>query len=130
MSASAGPFSLVVNAAAPSPLTLTPSSGTLPPATENVSYDSDVLEISGGVAPYNLSNPAGVPAGLALSIFTDGVTVILSGTPTVGDAASSPYSITFTVTDSSGGASTPVAAAKTPAGGQLRPKDAAVKGYR
>src|SRR5271170_6414968 len=98
-SVTGGPFTLDIAAAGGGALTLTPASGDLPEGQEGVAYDSGVSEISGGVPPYTLSNETDVPSGLALAILSDGITVQLSGTPVVGDAAESPFNIGFTVTD-------------------------------
>ena len=104
-----GNFTLVVNPAStppPNALTITPSSGTLVPETEGVNDPGqEVCEVTGGTPPYTFS-ATGVPAGMSLSQAPDadgvGVDVELSGTPTVGDATSSPYTLALSVTDSAG----------------------------
>ncbi len=75
------PYSLTISCA---PITITPAS--LPAAAAGVPYEN-VLQASGGVAPYQFSRTGNLPAGLALS--SDGR---ISGTPT------SPGAETFTVT--------------------------------
>ncbi len=76
------------------PLAISPSSGALPPATENSSYTQN-LTASGGVPPYayaltSSSNP--LPAGLSLSSTTGQI----SGTPT----SSGTFTFSVQVTDS------------------------------
>ena len=105
MSTVSGSFNLVVNPAV-NQLTLTPSSGTLNPETEGVNDPGQlVCEVTGGTQPYTFQ-ATGVPNGLSLAQAPApdgvGVDVILSGTPVVGDATGSPYTIALTVTDSAG----------------------------
>jgi uncharacterized protein (TIGR03437 family) len=68
---------------------------TLPGATLNVGYTATTVTAGGGLPPYTWA-ATGLPAGLSIAIATG----VISGTPTT--AAGSPYSVTVTVTDSSG----------------------------
>jgi hypothetical protein len=100
-----GSFSVKVSAAAPPPaqLAITPSSGALPDETEGVAIVSDaVAKVTGGVPPYTYS-VTGLPAGVNAveTVNADGsADVTLSGTPSPGDAALSPYTVSVVVTDS------------------------------
>jgi hypothetical protein len=99
-----GSFSLVVN---PGQVGSTLAITTNP----NVSSDTEgvadpgqiVAKVTGGTAPYNFS-ATGLPNGLNLAQQPDAdgvsVDVVMSGTPAVGDATLSPYTIAITVTDS------------------------------
>jgi hypothetical protein len=74
--------------------------------TEGVLDSGQILgEVTGGTAPYTFT-ATGVPLGMTLAQEPDadgvGVDVVISGTPTVGDAAQSPYSIVLTITDNAG----------------------------
>lgn len=82
-------YSLVV--AVPT-ISLTPAS--LPSATAGVAY-SQVLTISGGIAPYAVVQSGTLPAGLSF----DAGSRTFSGTPT----QSGSFNISVTVTDSTGG---------------------------
>ena len=106
---------LVVNPATANALTFTPNAN-LQPETEGVDDPGQVLgTVSGGQAPYTFS-ATGVPGGdsLAQQPSADGnegdVDVVISGTPSVGDSAGSPYSIVLTITDS---AATPATLKRT-----------------
>ena len=68
---------------------------TLPAATLNAPYTPTTVTAGGGLAPYTWA-ATGLPAGLSIGIATG----IISGTPT--SASGSPYSVTVTVTDSTG----------------------------
>jgi large repetitive protein len=93
-----GSFSVTVNPAA-TPLTVTPSSATLPDETVGVADAGDtVAVISGGVPPYTVGNPQNLPPGMNLAVEPDGVTIVIEGTPTTAGSFSGSYS----VTDSSG----------------------------
>lgn len=102
-----GSFTLVVNpASSGTPLLIDPSTGTLLPETEGVADPGQVVAtVKGGVPPYTFS-ATGVPTGdnLSQQPSADGaagdVDIILSGTPAVGDAASSPFTLAITATDS------------------------------
>jgi hypothetical protein len=96
---------LVVNPATETALTFTPNAN-LQPETEGVDDPGQVLgTVSGGQSPYTFS-ATGVPSGdsLAQQASADGnegdVDVVISGTPSAGDSAGSPYSIVLTITDS------------------------------
>ncbi|HEY1070305.1 MAG TPA: putative Ig domain-containing protein [Thermomonas sp.] len=78
-------------------LALTPA--TLPAGTAGTAY-SQVLSISGGIAPYTVTLTGALPAGLAF----DTGTRILSGTPT----ESGTFNVSVTATDSTGGTSATV----------------------
>lgn len=66
----------------------------LPAATLNTAYTAAVMA-GGGLSPYTWT-ATGLPAGLGISASSG----VISGTPTT--AAGSPYSVTVTVTDSTG----------------------------
>jgi hypothetical protein len=106
MSVITATISFLVNAATVgSNLLFTPNPD-LVADTEGVADSGQILgEVTGGTAPYTFA-AAGVPAGMTLAQEPDadgtGTDVVISGTPTVGDAASSPYSIVLTITDSAG----------------------------
>jgi large repetitive protein len=68
---------------------------TLPAATLNTAYAPVTAIPGGGLPPYTWA-ATGLPAGMSIAIATG----IISGTPT--SAAGSPYSVTVTVTDSTG----------------------------
>ena len=68
---------------------------TLPAATLNSPYLSTTVIAGGGAAPYTWV-ATGLPTGLTINIATG----VVSGTPAT--AAGSPYSVTVTVTDSTG----------------------------
>lgn len=68
---------------------------TLPAAALNTAYAPVTVTAGGGLPPYTYT-ATGLPAGLSIAIATG----IISGTPTT--AAGTPYSVTVTVTDSSG----------------------------
>jgi hypothetical protein len=106
-------FSVTVSSSTPPPnaLTITPATpgnpSVLAPETEGTALTPAVIAtISGGVPPYNY-NFSGQPDGITFSEApsADGVAgdadVSIAGTPALGDAASSPYTITMNVTDSS-----------------------------
>lgn len=113
MSKVTGNFSLVVNpATTQNPLVMTPSSDALIAETEGVNDPGQkIAEVSGGTPPYTFS-ATGVPDGMDLTQQPDadgtGADVMLEGTPTVGDAAQSPFTIAITATDSA----TPAAQAR------------------
>ena len=67
----------------------------LPAATLNAAYTPTTVTAGGGLPPYTWT-ATGLPAGLSIGIATGTV----SGTPT--SASGSPYSVTVTVTDSTG----------------------------
>lgn len=121
MSQVTGNFTVNVKTSAPppTPLTLTPAdpagtvgtgstpaTGALPDETEGVADAGDlVATVSGGTGPYTFSNITGVPPGMALNenLNADGSSsVVISGTPDAGDAATAPFTVGFTVTDSAG----------------------------
>jgi large repetitive protein len=83
-------YALVIQAAPPAVITISPSS--LPNATAGVAY-SQALSGNGGTAPYTFSaDPSTFPAGITMS--SSGV---ISGTPTTAGS----YSMTVYATDSS-----------------------------
>jgi hypothetical protein len=106
MSVLTATVSLVINpATSGSGLAFTPNSNLLA-ETEGVADTGQVLgTVSGGTGPYTFS-VTGVPNGMALAQQPSGdgvagdVDVVISGTPDVGDAATSPDTITLTITDS------------------------------
>ncbi len=73
-------------------LTLTPA--TLPAGTAGTAY-SQVLTLSGGIAPYTVTQTGALPAGLTFNAATR----TFSGTPT----QSGTFNISVTATDSTGG---------------------------
>jgi sugar lactone lactonase YvrE len=75
------------------PLTITTTN--LPSGTENVPYSAASAAI-GGSQPYTWS-ATGLPSSLTINPGTG----VISGTPPSGSSASSPYSVTVTVQDSS-----------------------------
>lgn len=80
----------------PQPLQITTSS--LPPAQETIVYTPFQMQAIGGYPPYKWSlDPKSAPLPQGMQLTPDGV---LSGTPAVGDAQSSPYTVIFAVTDS------------------------------
>ena len=83
-------FSLAISGV----LTITAPS-TLPTATLNGVYPSATVIAGGGLAPYTWT-ATGLPSGLTIGLTTG----TIAGTPTA--AAGSPYSVTVTVTDSTG----------------------------
>ena len=83
-------------------LTLTPS--TLPGGTAGTSY-SQVLTVSGGIAPYTTVLTGTLPAGITF----DTATRTFSGTPT----QSGTFNLSVTVTDSTGGTAATVTQAYT-----------------
>ncbi len=97
-----GSFSVNVKAGA-APVSIVPSTGALPDETEGVAISDKVAIVSGGVPPYNYVF-AGQPDGIGFvekDNFDGTFTILAQGTPSVGDAAGSPYTVTVTVTDSS-----------------------------
>jgi uncharacterized protein (TIGR03437 family) len=68
---------------------------TLPAASLNTAYVPVTAIAGGGLPPYTWA-ATGLPTGMSIAIATG----IISGTPTT--AAGSPYSVTVTVTDSTG----------------------------
>lgn len=76
--------------------------GVAPGETETIQANDLIGIVRGGMLPYTI-NATGLPPGVSLlkSQAGDGsVGVSLSGKPSAGDGASSPYAITLTVTDS------------------------------
>src|SRR5215469_3314661 len=78
--------SYTIHVTAIPPLTLTPAAGPLPdevvgqPATGTIA-------ISGGTPPYTLTSATGLPDGVSASLSSDGMSVVLAGSPTtVGDS--------------------------------------------
>jgi uncharacterized protein (TIGR03437 family) len=67
----------------------------LPGATLNAAYAPITVMAGGGLPPYTWA-ATGLPTGMSINIATG----VISGTPTT--AAGSPYSVTVTVTDSTG----------------------------
>lgn len=103
---------LVSSATVTLPLTVNP-----PPTISSVQADLDAVGAaseSGGYAGFTPAasggtgtltwNVAGLPGGMSFSTSTGAI----SGTPAAGTSASSPYAITFTVTDSYGVQGAPV----------------------
>lgn len=107
-----GSFTLVVNpagggggtGAALQIVDATPD-GVLVPATEGVEVDQPLCKVQGGTGPYDYEFD-GQPEGVSFleNSNADGsVTIMVTGTPQVGDAAAMPpggYEIALTVTDS------------------------------
>lgn len=99
---------LVVNpATTTAQLAFTPNTN-LQPETEGVDDAGQVLgTMSGGQPPYTFT-ATGIPSGdsLAQQPSANGVAgdvdVIISGTPSTGDAAESPFNIVLSITDSAG----------------------------
>ena len=86
-----GSRAYTVVVAAPT-LTLTPA--TLPAGTAGAAY-SQVLTLSGGIAPYTVTLTGALPTGLTFNV----ATLTISGTPT----QSGTFNISVTATDSTGG---------------------------
>lgn len=72
-----------------------PTTPGLPTATLNSPYTGATITAGGGAAPYTWA-ATGLPPGMTIGIATG----IIGGTPT--SASGSPYSVTVTVTDSTG----------------------------
>ncbi len=75
-----GSYTIHVVAAA-QPLTLNPASGSLPDETVGQPASGSIA-ISGGTPPFTLVSASGLPDGVTAAIGSDGVSVVLSGTPT------------------------------------------------
>lgn len=89
-------FTLTVNP--PAAIVISPSTGSLPNGTQNVSYGPVDITVTGGVSPYTFSldaSSAALPAGLSLT--TSGNMGVISGTPT---ATGTTSGIIVDVTDS------------------------------
>lgn len=112
MSSVTGTYSITVNpGTTQNPLTITPASATLVNETEGVADSGQlVATVNGGTRPYNY-NVTGIPPGMSMTAVASadgkgGDDLMLSGAPNVGDAASSPFTITVDVSDSSAPAQT------------------------
>jgi hypothetical protein len=94
-------FTVHVNEAGPTPLTLTPNGGALPDETVGTESSDLVTVVSGGTAPYSFSISDGAPPdGMELNSETnaDGTeNITIDGTPTTGG----DDSFTLDVSDSS-----------------------------
>lgn len=84
------------------PPVIVPAEGALPDETEGVATADKVATVSGGVPPYNYKF-SGQPDGVTFGEVDNGdgtFGVVTQGTPSAGDSANSPYTITIEVTDS------------------------------
>ena len=93
-------FQMTINPA-PAP-TFTPNA-TIDPGQETVPYQSGpqngfVGTLFGGAQPYTISNVTGLPSGLTLALYSDGVSVRVTGTPAVGSAGN--YNVSFNASSS------------------------------
>lgn len=83
----------------PNPLQVSPAAMTFPDLTVGVAIPNPVkiATISGGSGGYAIApdpNSAPTPPGLNVGIDTDGVSVVVSGTPTVAGQGDVTYNIT------------------------------------